>query len=320
MIDYGCPICHTPMASPDGLAGQPEKCPNCGAVTLVPHPRAAGRVTGTFRPIMTVARQRSNRAGGFGIAGILIGSVACLTLWAPIPFLPTALIAALGLVSAGLGFAASRRSRRGKVAIPFVGSVLCGVAIYFSLFPGGAVVDGPPLPGNAAKPAATTPVKPAPASPTTPLPIGMGHQWDDRALKVLSVKIDKVPLRSVTGDSRSEDEFLMITVEAANTSALPGRQFTYTTLRGVDSTGDRTYASLSDSKGNIYKRIDFGPDTYPAGGVARSAPLAAGGSVRDILIFERPTRAAGPYRLELPLGNLGGVALAIWEIPESALR
>ena len=70
----------------------------------------------------------------------------------------------------------------------------------------------------------------------------------------------------------------------------------------------------------FYKRIDFGPDTYPAGGVARSAPLAPGGSVRDILIFERPSETTGPYRLELPLGNLGGVGLAAWEIPESALR
>jgi len=48
--------------------------------------------------------------------------------------------------------------------------------------------------------------------------------------------------------------------------------------------------------------------------------LAGSESVRDILIFERPVEGAGPYRLELPLRNLGGVGAACWEIPESALR
>jgi len=148
----------------------------------------------------------------------------------------------------------------------------------------------------------------------------MGRQWDDRSLTVLAVKIDNVPLTSVTGESHSEDKFLMVAVEASNTSALPERKITYITLRGVSSSRDRTFASLSDSTGNIYKRIDFGPDTHPVGGVARSAPLAGGNSVRDFLIFQRPTEGAGPYRLELPLRNLGGVGVACWEIPESALR
>lgn len=36
MIYYGCPKCKTPMASPDSTAGQTEKCPSCGNVTVVP--------------------------------------------------------------------------------------------------------------------------------------------------------------------------------------------------------------------------------------------------------------------------------------------
>jgi hypothetical protein len=150
--------------------------------------------------------------------------------------------------------------------------------------------------------------------------MGMARQWDDRALKVIAVKIDNVPLKSVTGNSRSQDKFLMVAVEATNTSPSEDRKITYITLRGVDSTGDRTHASLSDSNGKFYGRINFGPDTYPAGGVHRSAPLAPGKSIRDILIFQRPPEGAGPYRLELPLGNLGGSDVASWEIPESALR
>jgi len=324
VIDYACPICQAPMTSPDGMVGHSERCPKCGTVTIVPRRLATApkpvRGPGEFRPIMTVARPRSNPAGGFGIAGVVIGIGACLTLWAPVPFLPTAVIGAVGFVSVCLGFAASRRSRKSNIAVPFVGSVICGAAIYFSLFPAGGAVDGSGPPDKAAKSAPARAAKPAPADPATPLPIGMGREWDDRTLKVLAVKIDTVPLRSVTGNRRSQDKFLMVAVEASNNSALPDRKITYITLRGVPSSTDRTYASLSDSKGKFYGRINFGPDTYPGGGVHRSAPLAPGRSVRDILIFERPAEGVGPYRLELPLRNLGGVGVACWEIPESALR
>ena len=318
MIDYACPICRAPMSSPDGRIGKSEECPKCGTVTIVPRPRPGAtrppRKPGQFGPIMTVARPRANRMGRFGVAGLFIGIIACLTLWAPVGFLHTAVIGAVGLGAACLGFLSTRGRQGGNIAIPLVAGVMCGVAIYFSLFSSGGAVEAPPPP---TKPAKSTP---APPDPATPLPIGMGRQWDDRSLTVLAVKIDNVPLTSVTGESHSEDKFLMVAVEASNTSALPERKITYITLRGVSSSRDRTFASLSDSTGNIYKRIDFGPDTHPVGGVARSAPLAGGKSVRDILIFERPSEGEGPYRLELPLGNLGGIGTARWEIPESALR
>ena len=315
MIDYACPICRTPMTSPETMIGQSETCPKCGAVIIVARPIATApspdRPSGEFRPIMTVARPRGIRAGAFGAAGVVIGAVACVTLWFPLGWLHTAVIGAAGLASAAVGFLASRRRRRSDIAILLAGGVMCGAAIYLSLSPGARTIDEPATAVDGATP--------SPASPG-PLPIGMGRQWDDRTLKVIAVKIDTVPLKSVTGDSRSQDKFLTIVVEASNTSAFADREITYTTLRGVSSSRDRTYASLSDSKGKFYKRISFGPETHPSGGVHRSAPLAGSESVRDILIFERPVEGAGPYRLELPLRNLGGVGAACWEIPESALR
>lgn len=324
MIDYACPMCRAAMTSPDGRIGQREKCPACGTVTIVPRPRAtASRPApkpGEFRPIMTVARPRANRTRGFGLAGVVIGVAGCLTLWAPVPFLHTSVIGAVGFVSACIGFLGSRRSRKRNIAIPFVGSVICGVAIYFSLLPGGGTVPAPAPPTKPTKSAAAPPARPAPATQAALLPIGMAREWDDRSLKVLAVKIDNVPLKSPTGNRRSEEKFLMIAIEASNTAALPDRKLTYITLRSTGAAGDRAFASLRDSNGKTYNRINFGPDMYPAAGVARSATVAPGSPIRDILIFERPTEAAGPYRLELPLGNLGGLGAACWEIPESALR
>ena len=40
MIYYGCPKCQAPMASPDGMAGRSETCPQCGNVAAVPAPAA----------------------------------------------------------------------------------------------------------------------------------------------------------------------------------------------------------------------------------------------------------------------------------------
>ena len=123
MINYSCPICHIAMASPDGQAGKPDKCPSCGAVTLVPHPRAAGSTASSFRPMMDAARPRVNRSHALGVASAVIGSVACLTLWFPIPYLPTTLIALLGLLSAGTAYITSRRRWKRRLTMPFMGGV-----------------------------------------------------------------------------------------------------------------------------------------------------------------------------------------------------
>lgn len=39
MIYYGCPKCQAAMASPDGMAGGSETCPQCGNVAVVPQPK-----------------------------------------------------------------------------------------------------------------------------------------------------------------------------------------------------------------------------------------------------------------------------------------
>jgi hypothetical protein len=320
------------MTSPDELAGQPEKCPKCEAVSLIPRTARPGpiRGAGTFSPVMNITTPRVNRAKRFSIAGIIVALVACLTLWAPIPYLPTFLLALTGFALIGLSYAASRRSWKRDMTLPVIGVVLSGVAFYFSVFSGGGetveapgpqepepvpVVTPPPAPA----PIVVTP-RPAPPSPPALLAIGQGRQWDNRTLKVIAVKIDNIPLRTVTGESASQDKFLMITIEASNTSAVPSRRISYNTLRGSASSTVRNYASLSNAQDVFYRRVDFGPDTYPALGIARSTALDPGQTVRDVLVFERPPTSAGPYRLELPLGNLGGEGVASWTIPESALR
>ena len=325
------------MVSPDTQAGRPEKCPKCGAVTLVPHPRAGGATASSFKPMVDASKPRTNRSHAFGVASVIIGSVACLTLWFPIPYLPTTLLCVIGLLSAGIAYFASRRRWKRHLTTPFIGSILCGVAMYFAIFGGHTETVDPPdsLPDNIAAPTPTAPpVAPPVAPPITPpvappitppvaqpkLAIGMAHQWDDRTLKLVAMKVDNVTLKSVTGDSRSQDKFLMITIEASNTSATPGRNITYTTLRGETSATARTYASLSDSTGKFYNRVDFGPNTYPTGSVAKSVTIPPGRAIGDILLFERPDQSAGPYRLDLPLGNLGGVGVATWEIPAEAIR
>lgn len=314
------------MASPEELIGRREKCPKCGTLTVVPRQRTvtpqSGQTPDSFGPVMNIGPPRANPSGAFAAAGVIVGAVACLTLWYPIAYLPTILLGVVGLIAAGLAHITSRPGRRRNMATPFMTVVLCGVGIYFSLFPSGVptFASGPSDESTAQTPTPQQQPQQPPASSNT-LPIGMARIWDDRELKVLAAKIDHVPLRTANGASRSRDKFFMIAIRATNTSAntTRDRNMTYVTLRGVRS-AQRTHATLRDSNGKFYRRINFAPNIYPTGGVPASKTLLPGGSLKDYLIFERPTRPAGPYHLELPLSNLGGTGVATWEIPQSALR
>jgi membrane protein YdbS with pleckstrin-like domain len=59
MIYYGCPKCQTPMASPDSMAGQAERCPECGNVAVVP---ATGAVVTAVAPPPTPAESGASRS------------------------------------------------------------------------------------------------------------------------------------------------------------------------------------------------------------------------------------------------------------------
>ncbi len=319
------------MSSPDEMIGRFDKCPKCGTLTVVP--RSRPQVVETvqsgkpdkFKPVMNIKDRRANPARTAGLLGVAVGSAGCVTLWHPIPYVPSILLGILALAFAGLSQFASRRSWKKNAVLPFLASALGLVTIYFSVFYGPINSADPAAPsGPGQDPSAVTraPAEPTPANPTGVLPMGMARQWNDRSLKVLAARIDTIQLTSVTGDRRSQDKFLIITIEASNTLSRPDRyqQLTYMTLRGNPEARDRTYASLSDSNKRYYRRVDFGLDVFPKGGVSGSTRLPPGGSVRDILVFERPARNTGPYRLELPLGNLGGSGTATWEIPQAALR
>ena len=324
MISYTCPRCQSTMTSPEAMIGKHDKCPKCGTLTVVPRSRPqavetqpSGRAS-TFKPVMNIGKQRANPAGAIGVAGFLLGALACLTIWYPIAYLSTSVLGVIGLICAAIAYVLLRGSRKKNIAMPFMGAALCGVAIYFSVF-------SPVQPAADPHPAGSTaavPNRPTPPNPTAVLPIGLARQWNNRSLKVLAARIDTIALTSVTGNRRSQDKFLIITIEAANTASRPDQyqQLTYITLRGNPASRARTFASLSDAGKRFYRRVNFGADVYPTGGVSGSAPLGPGKSVRDILVFERPAGATGPYRLELPLGNLGGAGSAVWQIPESALR
>jgi hypothetical protein len=319
------------MSSPDEMIGRFDKCLKCGTLTVVP--RSRPQVVETvqsgkpekFKPVMNIKDKRANPPRTMGMLGIAIGSAGCATLWYPIPYVPSLLLGIIALAFAGLSHVASRRSWKKNAVLPFLGSALGLVTIYFAVFYGPIATADPAAPsdpGRNPSVGAPSPVDPAPVNPTGILPIGMARQWDNRSLKVLAARIDTIELTSVTGDRRSKDKFLIIVIEASNTLSRPDQyqQLTYLTLRGNPAARDRTYASLSDSNKRFYRRVDFGLDVFPKGGVSGSTRLPPGGSVRDILVFERPARAAGPYQLQLPLGNLGGTGTATWSIPQAALR
>ena len=110
MIYYGCPNCGAPMQSPDSMAGQKEKCPECGNVTIVPKPQQAtpppaghsrgdtsSRETPAAAPaqpaapapapqviITTPTVKAGKSASGLGIAGLVLGILGCIVAWIPV--------------------------------------------------------------------------------------------------------------------------------------------------------------------------------------------------------------------------------------------
>lgn len=351
MIYYGCPNCQAPMASPEGMAGQNETCPQCGNVARVPAPTPPATppvaVQAPQQPAKTVVRVAAPKpkgSSGFGIAALVLGILACLTCWIPFLGVLSIPVAALGLLFAALGFVISALGRQSSIGMPVAGGVICGVALFIAIGMTAAVTEtmdriaedlkqeptgsvtptattslGQPRPAGPARPAGAA--KKAPARSDEPIKLGTAYALNNRTLKVLSVRVGKVSLKDVMdGDTESEKEFLMVDVEISNTST--DKKFTYSTLRGGDFSSllGLDFASLSDSKKNVYKRVGFGFTTQIANAVKDSTSLYPGKSVRDILVFEPPVKGTGPYRLELPLGNLGGKGLVICEIPESALK
>jgi hypothetical protein len=168
---------------------------------------------------------------------------------------------------------------------------------------------------------------PAPAPDKAPTPPKTEPEWADASktavrqgdlqVQITQVSIGQVPLKDITGDSMSVDNFLMVRLKLLNTN--PTKKVTYESWSGRDISFNRDYATLRDNFDNSYKRISFGLGSYPVGAVERSKSIYPNKSVTDVLVFELPIETTEYLRLELPAKNFGGTGMLRLQIPKAMI-
>ena len=132
MINTQCPSCGAPLQVKEEAAGRQAKCPRCGhvfqvppAFTLIPVPVAGAA---------PAQNQGSKATSGFGIAGLVLGLLACPTAWIPLVGFLTIPISVLGLVFGGVGIFVSAMGKRTRLEMPIAAVVVSFVALVLALW------------------------------------------------------------------------------------------------------------------------------------------------------------------------------------------
>jgi len=302
-------------------------------------PAAAAAVSKTI-----IVQQPSRAAHSLGIAALVIGVFSFFVCW--IPFLGIA-VSGLGLFL-GLGGLVLAIVRRGSgVGFSIAGSGLSALSLViclvwtFALSSAFKAVDTAVAKQNRTNQSAVRDPdhekaapqnqgdvpQPAPDKPPPP-PTKTEPEWADATkgavrlgdlqLQVTEVTIGQVPLKTITGNSRSKDNLLMVKLQLLNTN--PTKKVEYHSWSGKDISFDRDYATLRDNFDNSYKRISFGIGSYAVGSVARSESIYPNTPVTDVLVFEMPLNTMEYLRLELPAKNFGGTGTLRLQIPKAMIQ
>jgi hypothetical protein len=302
-------------------------------------PSAAAAVSNTI-----IVQQPSRAAHSLGIAALVIGVLSFFVCW--IPFLGIA-VSGLGLLL-GLGGLVLAVVRRGSgVGFSIAGSGLSALSLVsclvwtFALSSAFKAVDNAVAKQNRTNQGAvpdSNPDKappqnqgdgppPAPDKPPAP-PAKSEPEWADASkgavrqgdlqVQITLVTIGQVPLKTITGNSKSKDNLLMVKLELLNMN--PTKKVEYHSWSGKDISFDRDFATLKDNFDNSYKRISFGLGSYPVGAVERSESIYPNKSVTDVLVFELPLDTIEYLRLELPAKNFGGTGMLRLQIPKAMIQ
>jgi hypothetical protein len=295
MIRFRCTSCKYQLQTADANAGKKATCPKCQKVVIVPAPvREAPKLRPD--PLPSNPPPAPVRANPLA-SPWLIGTAGFCVL-------------AVGIL---VGVLATRKKSE----------------------PESDRSDGPlvvqPTPAQkvgkaAGDPVPVDPPTPAPPPPQTKSPPKSGPGWVDAGqvvvrdsvqVRITTFSVGKVPLKTITGNSRSEDPLLMIRLELLNNN--PTKKVEYSSWAGRSVSFDRDFATLKDNFDNRYKRIYFRTGSHPVGSVERSESIYPNKSITDVLVFEVPLDTATHLDLELPAKNFGGEGMILFRIPTRLL-
>jgi hypothetical protein len=342
-----CPKCGMAVIIPDGVtdaedSGEPPRALPPSAAPREPSKALRTKPPPTYVPIpkpeklevdprrqsrapiaavsnVIVVQQPSRAAHSFGIASLVVGVLSVVICWIPGFGM---LIGGLGLLLGLAGIAlAIFRSGTG-LGFSIAGTGLSALSFALCWVWTSSLANSFGRVGEAAARQQQTNQKIASGSGSNP-----EEEWADASkgavrqgdleVQVTQVGIGQVPLKTITGNSLSKDNLLMIKVQMVNSN--PTKKLEYQSWSGRDFSLDRDYATVRDNFDNSYKRINFGLGTYPVGAIERSESIYPSKSLTDVLVFELPVDTIEFLRLELPAKNFGGTGMLRLRIPKSMI-
>jgi hypothetical protein len=281
------------------------------------------------------------KGNSLAIASLVLGILAAVLCWIPFLGLLALPFGALGLLLGVIALLVAIVGRSSGLAFSLagIGTSLGAIFLSFSITSAAskAISDameaeaGPVA--QASTPVGTTagaPIQPAhsragtadvpPSAPDkkeaewvmAPTPVQLGGV----EVKVVSAKVAPVALRGPTGEGRSEESQLILTIEVTNTKQ--NRKIDYRTWAGGDVSFDRDFAMLKDNFKNNYKRITFGIFDRPIGRVV-SESIYPGKNLRDVLVFEAPLDNVEYLDLDMPGKNVNEDGIFKIRIPATMI-
>lgn len=141
---------------------------------------------------------------------------------------------------------------------------------------------------------------------------GLGEAYEGRefAFKVTKAAVVHQRLKQADGkDAVSRDPLLRIDFEVTNTSETAIEYLPTMLSGGVD------FPALVDQRDSVQNRASFREDVDVVGQLRERTSIAPGKTIKDFILFDRPTRGVEELRLFYPGKRLGGTGLVEVEMP-----
>ena len=291
----------------------------------------------------TIQVQVPRRGSSLGVASLVLGTVAFAICWVPLLGMLGLPLSGLGFVLGLIGILVALVRKGSSIGYPIAGTLICGVSVVMTVTMTTAIADGLEAATQSVKRShhqrnrtnqqvvpsmdnVSTPTQDAVTAQTPQDEIAEpAIEWasaesavmqDDVQIRITSVQVGKVTLRSTFGTpGSSKEEFLAIAVELTNLSET--KKLEYKTWAGGGLRYARDLAALCDNFDNTYKRIGF---TDLPEGRTESASIYPGKSIIDVLVFESPLETVEHLDLQLPGKGFGGDGMIRLRIPASMIE
>lgn len=228
------------------------------------------------------------RVSPFGVAGLVLGVVACVVCWIP-PFrIFIVPLAVTGLLASLVGIVMVSSGKKTGFILPISAGIVCVLSILIAWATYGAA--------QVAKEWSKS---------------GAVRQGDTE-VRGMAANVGQVCYRDELGRPQFTKAYLTITLSISNLSS--NRTVAFESWR------DAGNAKLSDNFGNNYKRVSVTPAPNLLDPAPDNASIHPRKQFYDPVVFETPIKDIEWLHLEVSARNFGGKGMLRFEIPANRIK